>query len=225
VLVTVAVSMFIVLAAARVIDMVYVYERLAPTASAELEKRLAIENSISKLISSAWISSDTTRVDTYLVASSSTGVTDSSDTLTFTTIGVSIPQSVIESKEASEDSNKDFGPYGGVSEVSLSTVPVGTPTDTKGLFVRRQTPADGDPTQGGYESRLSADVESISFEFFDGTEWVQVWDTRNGQAPLPTGICVTYKLADETNSRTFYVRLVHATTSSTTSTSTGGTTP
>jgi len=44
-----------------------------------------------------------------------------------------------------------YGPVGGVSEISLSTTAVGDAGSHTGLFERRQTPSDGDPTQGGTE--------------------------------------------------------------------------
>jgi hypothetical protein len=222
VLIAVALSAFIVLAASRVFELVANYERSVPTGSAGIEKQLALEETLTKLISSAYISSDTTRLTTYLVASSSSGVSETSDKLVFTTIGVQPPQSLLGSDLTTEDANKLNGPYGGITEVAISTLPVGTPAQTVGLFLRKQTPADGDPTQGGFETNLSPDVEFITFEFFDGTEWVKTWDTTNGQNPLPTGIRVTYKYSDEPETRSFYVRLVHA-SQDTQTMSTGGT--
>jgi hypothetical protein len=76
------------------------------------------------------------------------------------------------------------------------------------LFLREQRPADSDPTQGGEESLLNPDLRDIRFEFYDGSDWVDSWDSRNDQkGKLPSAVRVSYVLNSESLQRTFIIRL------------------
>jgi hypothetical protein len=124
------------------------------------------------------------------------------DQITFTSANSSVPASLVNSNVDFETLNEQYGPQGGVTEVSLSMTAVGDAGQNKGLFIREQRPADGDPTQGGTERVLNSDITSIQFQFFDGTNWIDTWDTRQGQGQrrIPAAIKVTYQLdGDETD--------------------------
>jgi len=116
------------------------------------------------------------------------------------------------SNAALQDSSNDFvqqnqtrGPEGGVVELQIGLTPVGTPpSDKKGVFIRQQRPADADPTQGGYEWLLLPDIDYLLFEFWDGTQWQQSWDTTTQSTiRLPAAVRVTYSKGTDT--RTVFV--------------------
>jgi len=73
---------------------------------------------------------------------------------------------------------------------------------------------------------LSPDVQSIGFEFYDGTQWVGSWDTTAaGQRRLPAAIRVSYKLtADPNTTHVFVVRLPLSDVTPNNPVSNGGTT-
>lgn len=180
-----------------------------------ITRRVAFENSLTELFSHIYIDADTTNTATFFVSGdslsglsttpSSSGTSASGDesTLVFTVLGRRLPSTLLSSTDDFETNNGKFGALGGVTEIQLGTTPVGTaPSGVEGLFLREQTPADADPTQGGEESLLSPDVETIRFEYFDGTDWVTTWDTvTQGVRRLPAAIRVTYKFRDETEER------------------------
>ncbi len=93
-----------------------------------------------------------------------------------------------------ETRNESFGAVGGLSEVSVSDTPVGenAPADLNATFMREQRPADSDPDQGGYEKVFSDRATQITFEFYDGQEWLTEWDTRDGNRVLPYAVRVRY---------------------------------
>jgi prepilin-type N-terminal cleavage/methylation domain-containing protein len=133
--------------------------------------------------------------------------------LTLTTFSDRLsPRFVNSNEEDWETLNETFGPQGGLEEASLSMSPIGQPEgNIGGLYLRTQRPADGDPTQGGYEEQINPDVTEISFEFFDGLSWQASWDSRTmGTRRLPSAVRVTYKLDGEDASRLFVVRLPHS---------------
>lgn len=176
----------------------------------------AFEDQITSLLQHAELSSDTTVTSSFFIGSMGNGVDPNqtsmaggnADTIIFTVAGTRISSELLNSDDDFETQNKDHGPQGGVTEVDISMTPIGTPQNTGGVYLRQQRPADGDPTQGGYESRLNADVESIQFEFFDGTLWQQTWDTRSMTTQrLPSAVRVTYRLKGETDDRIFVVNL------------------
>jgi Tfp pilus assembly protein PilE len=132
---------------------------------------------------------------------SSSGSGGSTSELVFTVLGE--PTSNAALQDASNDftqQNITRGPEGGIVEYQIGITPVGTaPQGKKGVFLRQQRPADTDPTQGGYESLLMPDVDNILFEFWDGTQWQQSWDTTT-QTPirLPAAVRVSYSKGSET---------------------------
>ena len=135
-------------------------------------------------------------------AGASGGSADASS-LVFTVLGRRVPPTVLSSTEDFDANNSKFGPVGGVTEVQLSTTPIGDGSNGRqGLFLREQTPSDGDPSQGGEESILSEDVETVSFEYFDGTTWQTTWDTSTmGTRRLPSAVRVTYRPRGEDTDR------------------------
>ena len=130
---------------------------------------------------------------------SSGGVDLGCDRLTFTTTAPGIPLARQASTDDFETQQKSFGPVGGTTEISLSTTAVGNAGDHAGLFERRQTPSDGDATQGGTESVLSNEVGNIGFQFWDGTQWVDTWDssTTPDTGRLPAAVLVSYTRTDD----------------------------
>jgi hypothetical protein len=73
--------------------------------------------------------------------------------------------------------------------------------------MRMQRPADADPTSGGTEWLQLPDIDSLLFEFWDGTTWQQSWDTTT-QTPvrIPAAVRVTYSKGNDTPS-VFVVQL------------------
>ena len=123
------------------------------------------------------------------------------DRLTLTHPAPGDPQASMYSTDDFQTQHDARGPVGGVSEESIGLQPVGTPSNGQtGLFERSQTPSDTDPTQGGYEWLLDANVDEIGFQFWDGLEWQPTWDTTNGQTQLPQAVQVTYTIKNETGS-------------------------
>lgn len=152
---------------------------------------------------------------TYFVASASgqstwsAGLGDLADSLVFTSTGVSPSDVYLQTEDEFEDLNSEFGPQGGVIEVAFAPVPYGDAGDQAGPFLRTQRPADGDPTQGGWESVLDPDLAGLSFEFWDGTTWVPEWDSNAMTPPrLPAAVRVSYALVGEEDMvKTFVVRV------------------
>lgn len=169
-----------------------------------------LEDRLTALLRSATLSSDATDTSSYFLAGTQDQIGAAAaqvDSLTFTVSGDRIPGTVLESTDDFEQLNQTAGPQGGLKEVSLSLTPVGDAPTSQGLYLREQRPADGDPTQGGYETLLDPDVVEFSYQFFDGQNWVDTWDTLSGERRLPAAVEVTYRLRDEDATRTLLVRL------------------
>lgn len=165
----------------------------------DFESRLHLESRIKDLLSHVYLSSDSNDQETYLVAGNPSDLEVSSTTpgLTFTILGTRPLSAALENTTDEFDTrNQTYGPTGGLTEVSLSTTPVGDAGGLQGLFLRIQAPADEDTTQGGYETLLSEQVASIRFEFLDGTEWVTEWDTTIDRR-LPAEIRVYYTVQND----------------------------
>ncbi len=179
--------------------------------SEEIARRF--EDDLRGLIRRAVLSTDVDDPASYFLADSvllgGSGVNAAS--LTFTAHRAP-SDSVTSSEMTFEELNERIGPPSGIEEISLSTTPFLDSGGQTGLFVRRQTPADGDPTQGGYEELLSDDVESIRFEFFDGSQWVGAWDTEAQAEPrLPAAVRIIYVLiSDPDEERTLLVRVPYS---------------
>lgn len=142
------------------------------------------------------------------------------DTLTLTVVGTRLNSNLFQGSpnsnntfalptdpdDAFQQSNQNYGPQGGVAEEEISLTPVGDAGGQQGLFIREQRPSDLDPSQGGYEHLLEPDVTQIQFEFFDGANWDQSWDTRTTNR-LPAAIRVTYRLNGEDQDRVLIIRV------------------
>jgi len=182
------------------------------------------EDRVRNLLTKAVYSNDTEQ-STFLVGDSISGDASVSDRLVFSTLGMKPSGTIVASDDTDfENRNKTFGTVGGVTEVALSMTSVGDSGGREGLFIRKQTPADSDHTNGGFESVLSDLVADVSFEFWDSTAWVATWDTAT-ETRLPEAIMVHYYLtADTDQEHTFVVRLPNAQGAQAT-TDTGGETP
>ena len=171
------------------------------------------EDQLRRIISSASLSSVTTDPASYYLGGDAAGDTDSNlqtsgAGLVFTALGDRLPAEYVTSQDDFETLNSTYGPRGGLSEISISQTAIGNAPVSSGLFLRKQVPADGDSTQGGYESSLDSDIESISFEFYNGETWDLSWDTTSMDTPrLPAAVRVTYSRTSSPGDRTFVVRL------------------
>ena len=178
---------------------------------ADAEQIRLFEDRLRTLLEHAYLSADTADTATYFIG----GDTQQGDTsggppntITFSAAGQRISSTALASQDDFETMNNTIGPQGGVEEVTLGMTPVGQSTSNQsGLFIREQRPADGDPTQGGYEKLFSGDIREISFEFYDGSQWQTAWDTRTGQKRLPAAVRIQYKLSNDDANRTFIVKL------------------
>jgi hypothetical protein len=171
------------------------------------------EARMSGLLRAAYLSPGDGAAPTYFVGISESqggnrATSGLADTLTFTAAGLPISGAYMAAADDFQTLNERFGPQGGLDEISLSTIPVGEAGSTSGPYLRTQSPADGDWTQGGYEQALYTGVTSIGFEFYDGTAWIPEWDTSTMPEPrLPSAIRLTYTLEGEESSRAMIVRI------------------
>lgn len=192
-------------------------------------EKMAFEDRLKAIVEKAYLKGTQGDTSTYFVFSSTSNTNDeTADTLTFTSIGNTPSKPMMSSDSDFETLNSEYGPQGGIHEVSLSMVAVGDAGDNEGLFLREQVPADTDTTQGGKEQVLNANIESIRFEAWDGTEWMTSWDTTTMSTPrLPSAVSVYYKFTGEDEERLVVIRLPHrdVTTENPVDYSTGGTTP
>ncbi|MFN8140119.1 MAG: type II secretion system protein GspJ [Fimbriimonadales bacterium] len=175
-------------------------------------------------LESAQLSANTTSTASFFMAGAVSlggdGIT--SDFVTFTA-PAKPRESLVDAQGEFEALNERFGPQGGLAEYSFSMTPVGNANGKTGLFLRTQIPADGDPAQGGYEQLLSENVASVSFEFFDGLNWVGAWDTST-QNPkrIPAAVRVHYKLNDDETEKLITIQLKHSDVTPTNPVATGG---
>lgn len=165
------------------------------------------ESGLRSLLESAYLSSAAGDTATYFISAQSRD-SDLADALVFTTLADRVSLGYTQEEGDLEDLNARFGPQGGPAEIQFGLAPVGQPpADSQGLFVRRQRPSDGDPTQGGREMLYGPGVQSVTFEFFDGLNWVPDWNTNEGTRRLPAAVRLTYALEGESVPRTMIVRL------------------
>jgi prepilin-type N-terminal cleavage/methylation domain-containing protein len=194
------------------------FQHLEETRRAAADRTNATEAEIRQMLEGAKFTASTSTGTTTTAATTTTttstttstffqGVNDGGqalagcDRITFTTTTPGVPIASMYSTDDFQTQQDARGPVGGVSEVSLGTQPVGSPTaGQSGLFERLQTPSDTDPTQGGYESVLDPNIDQIGFEFWDGQEWATAWDTTNGQTSLPQAVRVSYTIKNEEGS-------------------------
>jgi len=207
--------------------------RTKPIREAQLQQ-IAFEDRLSKLLSRAFVDDDQANANTYFVGQLDPSGSNANDAgtgateLIFTVAGGALPGSAIASQEADfETRNEQLGPVGGMTECRLALTPIGEAGNRTGLFLREQTPADEDPDQGGYESVVDDRIAAISFEFYDGTDWVSEWDTRTAERRIPAAIRISYIFDGEETTRQMVVKLrnsdVTAATPYDTSATTGGT--
>jgi hypothetical protein len=230
-----AMSGIIILALSLALAAALRFEREAPRIVDDFERRMHVESQIRSLLRLAYITADEEDEFTYFIGGSSglglgsIGAEAGADEITFTIAGSRIPPGYLTAAEEDLGTlNRDFGPVGGVAEISLSTSPYAYAPVQEGLFLREQRPADGDPTQGGFQSLLSAEVQTISFEFFDGLNWSGSWDTTTGlERRLPAAVRVSYTLRDEEEGlvRVFVVRLPNSDVTADNPLGQGGTLP
>lgn len=160
-----------------------------------------------------------------LAGSGSTAHNDNNfaDTLVFTIEGQRVPSSAISSTDDWETQNKKYGVQGGTSEIAISMDVVGDATGKNGCLLRTQTPADGDPSQGGKQTVLDPDVTQLGFEFYNGTDWQPSWTTQNGTRRLPAAVRVTYRIQGDEQDRIFDVWIPASDVTSSNPASTGTT--
>lgn len=175
-------------------------ERRQTKRQSEVKPGLRVERRLTRLLTEALLSEDTTDRTTYFMAATEGEGTLGADRLTFTTTAPGLSLAAQESTDDFETQHESLGPQGGVAEVSLAISPVGEAGNNTGLFERLQRPADGDETQGGTESVLESAVSQLGFEFYDGTQWTTEWDTINsGTRRLPSAVRVSYTLSTDTD--------------------------
>jgi type II secretory pathway pseudopilin PulG len=102
-------------------------------------------------------------------------------------------------------------PWGDIQEVYYQLVPAGssgngnsgTSSSSKGLgqdLVRYGNRDQLATTTPAPESvLLMSDIESVNFECYDGQEWVNTWDTSNGNTNLPNAVRITIQAATDRN--------------------------
>ncbi len=192
------------------------YETRIAQARERHEARYSVDDRLTDLFRHAYLSPDDTNTDTFFIGGSESDQALGSglaDTVQFTIQGVRPNSSNIESEDDFETQNENFGPQGGVTEVSLSMTPVGDAGTRTGLFIRTQRPSDSEPTQGGTETVFESTIESIEFEFWDGTAWQPSWSTTVGaEKRLPAAVRISYTRTGE-NSDTPQVLIVRMPTS------------
>lgn len=192
-------------ALARAFSITVSYPALAQESRQREEARTRFEDRIRSLLENATVNADTTDTNTYFLAGSDAA--GDQDRVTFTTALPVIPGALAASEDDFETQNQRFGPSGGLEEVSIGTTPVGQTNQSTGVFLREQRPADGDTTQGGYETLLDANVTQLQWEFFDGTTWQTEWNTANTGRRFPSAVRLTYQLDGEDQPRIMVVRL------------------
>ena len=183
------------------------FQKNVPLAEVQFQADLDFERNLETLFKAAYLSDDDADTTTYFLMYASGGNLAEPDTLVMTCVGIPPIGAFLNSEEEFEDLNDQFGPQGGIVEISISTLPVGDAPVDQGVFLRVQSPSDGDFTQGGYESVLREDIIELRVYFFDGVDWIEEWNTFTGQRRLPAAILVEYQLEDEEDQRSFIVRL------------------
>lgn len=207
----------LMLAITRVYAIGYDTEARLMTTNSSILKIRTFEDRLIDLLQHARLSTDTNSTSSFFIGGVGNGQditavqgAGNADTIIFTTTGTRVPDATMNSTDDFETQNQNFGPQGGVAEIDISKTPIGSPTQQNDgdLYIREQRPADGDPTQGGYETVMQSNVDTITYEFFDGSDWQTTWDTRTmGTARLPAAIRVTYRMIGDTQDHIFVVRV------------------
>jgi prepilin-type N-terminal cleavage/methylation domain-containing protein len=176
------------------------YARTTPDRLSVYQESFNSRAKLEQLFKGATITADTNDQLTYFTTGTADGDATEVSGLTFTSLPQSLPGGyLLDESDDFADLNTRFGPQGGTAEVSLSLEPVGdAPQDQTGLFLRIQNPSDGDLTQGGFEELLIPGVTEVTYEFWDGLDWVTTWDTQNGGSRrLPPAVRLTLSFEEE----------------------------
>ena len=88
-----------------------------------------------------------------------------------------------------DDADDYFAAFGPTPIPPLGTVP-------HRLLRREATMIERRALDEARASVFVDDVASLSFEFFDGTEWVEVWDSEEANARLPRAVRIDLALYD-----------------------------
>lgn len=196
------------LALAQAFGLAVVFPSRAEESRSREAQRIAFESRIRGFVESALVTSTATDTATYFLAG--TDAAGDADRLTFTTEMPSISGRVSASADDFETQNQQWGPQGGLEEVSLGLTPVGQAPASEGAFLREQRPADGDATQGGTETLLDPNVTDLQWEFFDGLNWLTDWDSRTVQRRIPSLVRLTYYLQGEDDPHVLVIRLLRS---------------
>ncbi len=202
--VTVAILGLIAVGVSAAFDAGIQFQTKVLPARADLEAKRAIEERLRDLLARAYVDPSSEEATGVFIAYLSDRASLSGeagampDSLVFSSAGKPPRGAYLAAADDFETLNEKFGPQGGIAETSLSLAPIGETEQTDGVFLREQRPIDTDPYQGGYESVLTAEIEALGFEFWDGTAWVVEWDTSTmPEARLPAAIRVSYRFASD----------------------------
>jgi len=206
-LVVLGISVILIGSVALAYDAGMKFQLRVPQEDAALRRVVQFEERMRNLVEGAFLTTDETDVTSYFMSLSTSGNLAAQDTIVFTTLGLGANGAFLQSTDDFDTLNGRFGAQGGLAEVAISTIPIGDAPVDGALFLRVQRPADGDPSQGGYESVLIENVEFFTFEFYDGLDWVTEWSTDTGQRRLPAAVRITYKFTDEEQDRVLTFRL------------------
>jgi prepilin-type N-terminal cleavage/methylation domain-containing protein len=194
------------MALARAFGAVLLYPKLAEGSRSREAARIQFEDAVRAMLQTASVTSTTTDTSSFFLGGQD--ATGAADRLTFTTERTSIPGRVLASTNDFETQNQLMGPQGGFEEVSIGLTPIGQTAQSSGVFLRQQRPSDGDATQGGFESCLDTQVTDLEWDFFDGNNWIQDWDSRTVQRRIPASVRLTYFLEGESDPHVLVVRLL-----------------
>ena len=130
-------------------------QQLTEAREATSDRTDALDRQLTRLIRAARLSSTTTDTNTYF-----SGTTDSGGStgmgcnrLTFTTSAPGVPMAAQASTDDFATQQSEWGPTGGLAEVSLGTSPVGNAGGRTGLFERLQQPSELRPHPGRHGRR------------------------------------------------------------------------
>jgi prepilin-type N-terminal cleavage/methylation domain-containing protein len=192
----------------------YAYQSAVTTQSrviakaAEVSRQSALERRLRVLLQTAVLPTTAGSPTAYYIYNNLTGSSSGTTRLVFLSAWERVRDDALNSDLAFEDHYAEYGPQGGYAEVEIGTEAIGSGGTPRGLLLRVQRPADGDPTQGGEQEVLFEEVESIEFEFFDGASWTSEWDTQTQDPPrLPAAVRARYRLTDDDRERVLTVRV------------------
>lgn len=215
---TALITMLVVGVVARAFSAGLTFEQKSSKHRTEIAQRLWFEDQVTSLISGATLQGANAAFVSPIPASVNTsglGVPQGSSlgagssSLVLTNVTLPVPLRQLSAKDADfETLNRQFGPAGGLVEVAFSMTAVGDPKGQKGLFLREQCPADEDLLQGGEDQVFGRDVQDIRFQFSDGKQWQDTWDSKNAdKGKLPKLVKVRYQVTGEQDAREILVRL------------------